>query len=509
MNKSFSPLAQPTQTENVSQQVLKVLAGKESNAASIKFISQLQIGKVLDAVFIKNLPGGKGVLSLEGNKVVVKLPQEISLKEQSKFKDLPREPLIKGQKMTVRVENTGSKAALKIFPFTSQPNIHKNVGVTTSLTSRGKTISRFSGLESSPSVASSPNGVSTARVTSIVDSKTIMVEAGGKNFEIPVEKAQNFKIGSKVNILFEKTENGQKPVLAPTVTNQSKQLDFNTLKPYLPARMPIGEMAYLLKHKIVDSPLVADLQIKPGLITRLHDTLRLLLPNDGEIPNATKIRQQVESSGINYEARVRQVLGEPPSALARKELGSDLKGLLLEIYNSTETTSSNKPQKSSSSFIEFRNTLKYAIDNIELNQLSSQISKQENQPLVIQIPNPLGPANKTLQLFVRNDSSEDKGGNKNSSKKHNVAFFLDLSFLGKIKINAQMGPEQLSVSIDVENEDIAGFIRDRTKDFEGKMIENDITASVECYVSKKVEPEKDNLVGLLINHNTSLINIKT
>ncbi|MBT4259768.1 MAG: flagellar hook-length control protein FliK [Nitrospina sp.] len=268
-------------------------------------------------------------------------------------------------------------------------------------------------------------------------------------------------------------------------------------------------MAYLLKSKIVDSPVVADLQIKSGLMTRLRDTLRLLLPAEGEMPNATKIRQQVESSGINYEARVRQVLQEPASALARKELASNLKGLLLEIYNSTEPTTSNNPQKSSGSFTDFRNTLKYAIDNIELNQLSSQISKQENQPVVIQIPNPLSSTNKTLQLFVRNDSSEEKDGNKKSPKKHNVAFFLDLSFLGKIKINAQMSPEQLSVSIDVENEDIASFIRHRAKDLEERMTENDIATSVECNVNQKVEPEKDNLVDLLISHNTSLINIKT
>ena len=55
------------QTENLINQVVKILAEKDSNAATLKFISQLQAGKILDAVFTGKAPGGKGVLSIEGN----------------------------------------------------------------------------------------------------------------------------------------------------------------------------------------------------------------------------------------------------------------------------------------------------------------------------------------------------------------------------------------------------------------------------------------------------------
>ena len=215
------------------------------------------------------------------------------------------------------------------------------------------------------------------------------------------------------------------------------------------------------------------------------------------------------SSGINYEAKVRQVLEFPSNIQARKELASDLKGLLLELYHSTEQVSAKVVQKAPGRFAEFRQTIKYAIDNIELNQLSSQISKQENQPLVIQIPNPLSSGNKTIQLFVRDDSSENETGNKDPKKSHHLAFFLDLFFLGKIKINAKMNQESLSVSIDVESEEVANFIRHRTNDFEEKMNENKINTSVECYVTHEVKPAKDNLIELLVSQNTSLINIKT
>jgi hypothetical protein len=500
MFKSFSPLDKLAQVEKLPQQVLKVLSGKDSNVATIKFISQLQLGKSFDAVFVKNLPEGKGVLSLKGHKVIVELPKELSNNGQNETKSLP-EKLSKGQKLIVRVETAGPKPALKIIP--SNKNSFKSGAVTTSLTSRGKSISRLTSLDTPPPL---PNGITTARIANILDSKSILVETGSQKYVVSVNKAEGYKPGSQVNIYFEKTENGQKPVLMEA--GAPKKLDFNTLKSYLPARMPIGEMAYLLKNKILDSPVVPDLKIKSDLLLRLQNTLRLFLPGEGETPSAEKIRQQVESSGINYEARVRQVL-EAPSGLARKELASDLKGLLLELYHSTEQAPLKSAQKSASPLTEFRNSIKYAIDNIELNQLSSQVSKQENQPLVIQIPNPLSSGNRTIQLFVRDDSSDSSEGDKDSQKKHNVAFFLDLSQLGNIKINAQMSPESLSVSINVENEDVASFIQDRKNNFEELMSEEKIETSVECYVTHKVKPEVDGLIDLLVNQNTSLINIKT
>jgi hypothetical protein len=236
----------------------------------------------------------------------------------------------------------------------------------------------------------------------------------------------------------------------------------------------------------------------------LKGTLQLLVPAEGKLPSEGQVRQQVESSGINYEAKVRQSIesGLP----AHKELASDLKGLLLKLDQSADKVASSV--KAPARLAEFRQTIKFAIDNIELNQLSSQVSKQESQPLVIQIPNPLSSGNKTLQLYVRKDSSNEEGVEKNKKSSHNVAFFLDLSFLGKIKISAQIGQDLLSVKMDTENEDIAKFINDKAKDFKEIMGGHNIKTSVECCVTDKVKPEKDSLIELLVSQNTSLVNIK-
>jgi hypothetical protein len=507
------------QTENLINQVVKILAGKDSNAATLKFISQLQAGKILDAVFTGKAPGGKEVLSIEGHKVIIELPKAVSFEKQQEQQT--RIPLNKGQAIRVRVENSGPKPALKII----SPSLHEDRPYShetkINLTPRGKSFSKLTRFEDFSQTPGSPKPLTSARITHIVDSKNIIVDTGSRSLVVPVENTEPLKPGAQVNISFEKTEKGQRPSLINVSNDNVKKIDFNTLKPYLPARMPLVKMANLLMDEVLDSPVMQELKISSDVIARLKGTLQLFVPDVGQLPSEGQVRQQVESSGINYEAKVRQSIesGLP----AHKELASDLKGLLLKLDQSAEKAASSglllkldqSAEKAASSvkaptpLAEFRQIIKLAIDNIEINQLSSQVSKQESQPLVIQIPNPLSSSNKTLQLYVRKDSSDEKGQDKDKKSSHNVAFFLDLSFLGKIKISTQIGQERLSVKIDVESEDIAKFVNDKANDFKETMEGHRIKTSVDCCVNDKVKPEKDSLIELLVSQNTSLINIKT
>jgi hypothetical protein len=284
-------------------------------------------------------------------------------------------------------------------------------------------------------------------------------------------------------------------------------MNFESIKPYLPARMSLSEMTQVIKNGVLDSPVFQDLKIKSDVLLQLKKTLLLLIPSEGEMPDATQIKKQVDVSGINYESKVRKALQANVNSPLLNELAGDLKGLLLKLYHSSDNSPASTTQ--STPINDFRKTIKQAIDNVELNQLSNQLSKQENQPLVLQIPNPLSSKNKTIQLFVCDGGSESAYEKKKGKDKKNVAFFLDLSALGKLNINAQMSSDSLSVNIDVESEEIANFIRTRKDTFEKKMNETKFNTCVECNVSKKVEPFKDSLIKLLVNKNTSLVNIKT
>jgi hypothetical protein len=405
------------------------------------------------------------------------------------------------------------------------------------LTPRGKSFSKLTRFDDFSQTPGSPKPLTNARITHIVDSKNIVVDTGSRSLVVPVESTEPLKPGAQVNICFEKTLKGQSPSLINVSNDNTKKIDFNTLKPYLPARMPLVKLANLLMDEVLDSPVLQELKISSDVIARLKGTLQLFVPDEGQLPSEGQVRQQVESSGINYEAKVRQFIesGLP----ANKELASDLKGLMLKLDQSAEKAASSgllrkldqsadkaassgllrkldqsadkavSPVKAPGPLAEFRQIIKLAIDNIEINQLSSQVSKQESQPLVIQIPNPLSSGNKTLQLYVRKDSSDEKNKDKDKKSSHNVAFLLDLSFLGKIKISTQIGQECLSVKIDVGSEDIAKFVNDKANDFKETMEGHSIKTSVDCCVNDKVKPEKDSLIELLVSQNTSLINIKT
>ena len=90
-----------------------------------------------------------------------------------------------------------------------------------------------------------------------------------------------------------------------------------------------------------------------------------------------------------------------------------------------------------------------------------------------------------------------------------MAFFLNLSALGNIKINAKVGPESLVVRMEVEQDDVADFIRNNSNDFEQLMEKKDLKTTVECFTRAEVSPIKDNLIELLVSQNTSLLSVKT
>tara|TARA_Y100001960_G_C14660825_1_gene820711 strand:- start:136 stop:1359 length:1224 start_codon:yes stop_codon:yes gene_type:complete len=407
--------------------------------------------------------------------------------------------------VSVQIQNSSSEKELKIVSFGFSSRLNNNIGVTTNITPRGKSISRFLCFEDL--CQTKPRQVVRARIIQIIDSKKLMIQAGNNNFKVEVENAENLKPGNMINLLAKNTPKGIIIGGNEFGLNTQKTVCFETIKPYLPARMPLSQMTQLLKNEVLGSAFLQDLKLKPEVLIQLKDTLSLLNSSEGKIPNAVQIKKQIEASGINYEAKVRKAIQSPINSPLRKELIGDLKGLLLKLYDSSERVSTKKSKQGS--FNNFRQIIKKALDNVELNQLSNQISKQENQPLVIQIPNPVSSKNNTIQLFFRDQDSESADDSRNRTNKKNVKFFLDLSALGEMDINAQMGADNLTVRIGVKDEKVANFIRERKSAFEEKMNELKVYTCVECNVNKNVEPIKDSLTELLVNQNTPLINIKS
>jgi hypothetical protein len=479
--------------------MIKILSGEDHLALK----KQLQTGKLLQGEIIKLLPKGKATLSISGQKVVVELPK---LKTQDNSIEVKSEYSFKlKQKIYAQVDKDGLEPILKMVPPPRQKVQEESY--TTSLSRKVKPEILRS--EKFNELKLPPDKIVQVKVNHVFDTNSLSVKLEGHEFFLKTENAKFYKPGTSIRIQFEKTDIGFKPIFLDLPVKPDA-VDLELVMPYLPSRTPLGKLVGELTRDILGSPELKELKIPPQLLEKLRETLEVLTPKPGITPDEVEIEEQVEKSGVRYEAKVKQFFRQTEKSIVRKELTKDLKGQLLELLQVTEKNIKSLPKQNQNQKIsDFHQRVKVSVDSIELNQLSSRISTQENQPLVLQIPNPLSPGDKTISLFIREDLEEEKDRNNEDKKNYNMAFFLNLSALGSIKINANVGSEILEVSMEVEQDDVTDFIQSNSVEFEQRMNKKDFKTTVECFTRKEVRPIKDNLIELLVSQNTSLLSVKT
>ena len=483
--------------------MIKILSGEDSSLIPLALKNQLQTGNLLQGEIIKLLPKGKATVSIAGQKVVAELP---SLKTQDKSATVKPEYTFKpGQKIYARVEKVNPEPVLKLVPPPQQKV--QEEGYTTNLSRRIKPEILIS--EKFNELKLPPDRIVQVNVNRVVDVNTLSIQFEDQEFLVKTDNAKFYRPGTAIRIQFEKMDNAFKPIFIDPLV-KPVTVDLELIKPYLPFRTPLGKLVGELTRDILGSPVLKELQIQPQLLEKLRETLQVLTPKPGVTPGEVQIQEQVEKSGVRYEAKVKQFLTQTDDQKVGLELTRDLKGQLLDLLQVTEKSIKNlSKQNQSQQVFDFQKRVEVSVDSIELNQLSSRVATQENQPLVLQIPNPLSPGEKTINLFIREDSEGGGDGEKDDKETYNMAFFLNLSALGNIKINAKVGPESLAVKIEVEQDDVADFIRNNSVDFEKRMEKKDLNTTVECFMREEVSPIKDNLIELLVSQNTSLLSVKT
>lgn len=475
------------------------MSGENSSLIPLGLKTQLQPGKILQGEIVKILPKGKVAISISGQKVVAELP-EAGLKPQDSFNTTKP-----GQKIFAQVEKANLSPVLKLVPPPEQKI--QEEGYTTNLSRKIKPEILKS--ENFKELKFPPDNIVPVKINRISNAATLSVQFEDQEFLVKTENANLYRPGSTVRVQFQKVGNGFKSVLLD-FPPKSGNIDVDLIKSYLPSRVPLGKLVGELTRNVLGSPVLKGLAVQPELIARLRETLQALTPRADTLPAEADIEGQVEKSGVRYEAKLKQLLSQPENRKIRMELAKDLKGQLLELNQISEKSIKNlsKPNLKRQ-LTDFQQKIKVSVESIELNQLSSRVSNQENQPLVLQIPNPLSPNDKTIQLFIRKDPREEGKGEKGDKEFYNLAFFLDLSSLGSIQINAKAGPESLAVRMDVEQKEVAEYIQSNAVEFEEEMKKKDIHTTVECCREEKVRPIQDNLIKLLVSQNTSLLSVKS
>jgi len=200
------------------------------------------------------------------------------------------------------------------------------------------------------------------------------------------------------------------------------------------------------------------------------------------------------------------------SAERRLELGRDFKGQLLEFSKilESELSKAKLPETLIKPTGELLTQVRQAIQNIEFRQLSHQYSKQENHPLLLQIPNSFFGEGETVKIYFRDGADNPKGNQNNKAKDLKLVFLLELSALGNLRIDARVNDNGITVNFFGESPEIIDFINQRAPEFKARMEELGFQITVTGRVQKRVEMDvPDIMSNLLVDRSLNLVDIKT
>ena len=295
----------------------------------------------------------------------------------------------------------------------------------------------------------------------------------------------------------------------------SKLVDIFKIKSLLPYKESFGVMVQKLDILLNSSEVIKSLRAETGLVPRLIKTLNLLkapfFEQDLTSQGSTLIKQQIDLSGINYESKVKNALEGKELLDVPTNVKNDLKGQLINLLKLLEIRIGGNETSAIQRYqlLKVIKVLMRAVDNIELQQLTNQLSRQENQPITLQIPDPFM-IGKTINLYIR--QSEDKSKNKENKENKSVllVFFLELSALGNLRVDAKINNQAISLRIDVENSNIAKFVENSLKDFCSSLDDLGFEVNASCGVVANIDKELESKLNpLLISETNRLVDLRT
>jgi hypothetical protein len=324
------------------------------------------------------------------------------------------------------------------------------------------------------------------------------------------------KVGTVVKFIV--TQHEESFRLVAQGSNSSKKVETSDIKDLLPFKEPFGKMIQQLKS-LIDSPVFENLiKFDSLLIKRLVKTLNLLSPqiktNDStqlqEIFNGKNLKEQVDISGINYESKVKHIFeGKVPFQIPSK-LNMDLKYQLLGLLNLIDPSSKESENNLNQQrpLMDVIKKIRHAVDNVELHQLTNQLARQESQPIVIQIPDPIN-FGKTIKVYIKptEDSEENSKKEKDGVL---LVFFLNMSVIGNLRVDAQVLKESISIKIKVEDNNVAKFIDRKLVEFSSNLKDLGYTINATCSTIPIIEDDiASELNQLLINDDKRLVDLTT
>ena len=336
-------------------------------------------------------------------------------------------------------------------------------------------------------------------------------------FENRLIRAYNFSeppnLGEKISLIV--TPYLDRFKLVSQDDRESKLVDIFKIKSLLPYKESFGVMVQKLDILLNSSEIIKSLRAETGLVSRLIKTLNLLkspfFEQDLTSQGSTLVKQQIDLSGINYESKVKNALEGKELLDVPTNVKNDLKGQLINLLKLLEIRIGGNETSAIQRYqlLKVIKVLMRAVDNIELQQLTNQLSRQENQPITLQIPDPFM-IGKTINLYIRQTEDESKNKENKENKSVLLVFFLELSALGNLRVDAKINNQAISLRIDVENSNIAKFIENSLKDFCSSLDDLGFEVNASCGVVANIDKELESKLNpLLISETNRLVDLRT
>jgi len=271
------------------------------------------------------------------------------------------------------------------------------------------------------------------------------------------------------------------------------------LKPYLMAKQPFGDTLIQLQRYVAQNPLLQEFDA--ALLQRLTDTLTVLLPSEGDAPDAARLQAQVEQSGLSYEAKAHQILSGTAAAAEPQALRQDLKGQLLELFTTLDRASAP-----SGDLAEARQHVQQALQSLEFQQLANVFAQQEHQALLLQFLHPSLAGSHTARLYVRTDPGNAPEAGHGETPGYTLVFLLDFTALGPVRLDATVRGSHIAATLRTAQTAVADFMTAQTPELITRLQALGFEAAIHCRVEEQVPFEiEDTLTRVLRTDHSHLL----
>jgi len=550
-------------SDNLSPNTLRPIF---SHALSLKleiikleaFIQNYSTGQTLAGKVVQVLPEQKAVVELQGEKLLLQFPR----------------PVNPGQNIAIKIEQVHPSPILKLTEFSSLTSSQKiapgnlaKVGAPLNTPESDKTSIQYRSADSlsGTPVLGAENGKAAPdtkvtnpltkaelkatapldkRVTSaplsktdlkplgieggqkvkaevirVVDRETVQVRFNDNAVTIRYAASQKLQLGEPIYLHAKPIPSGKfvlevEQIPIPSVTVRPP-LEMSVLKNYLPARQPLIQVLAGLKEVFLEGPLtqLKELNIDPAQLKQLQTNLQKIISREFKAPDAAQLKEMVDRSGFHYEAKVKDFVLEPGLSNKNVLLENDLKGQLMRLARQLEQIPAGATESTASEKFtgKLMAQVNQAVSNIELQQLTHHFAKEEQHPLLLQLPENLLGEEDRFKIYIFPDQREDTGRESDFHNRiFNLVFLLKLSALGDLRIETKIFKDEISIHITGSDSDAIQFIQAHVPELEDLFQEVGFSISVTSQHQTEVSMEvPDSLGQLLIDTPLQMVDLKT